>query len=276
MSNKLAKTNKELKILIYADVYDGYVAQKIEYLTLMDPYGACQLVYPKTDYTQLINDADVLLLPGGADINPLRYGERPHLKTSRLNPFFESLDNDLLKEWINTGKPIIGICRGMQTLNVALGGSLFQHVDYHIGNHKDRAAFFHNVYTDIFDREKDVDFRIHPTNSFHHQAVKDLGDELEVWGWSHVKTGCVTLLKHNKEKLSTFYKHEKKEDGTIILNPTPFFGLPEIIKHRTLPYIGFQYHPEEFNCRLFHYLVNEMLTEWIEQQAAAPEFAQAD
>ncbi|MFQ5745670.1 MAG: gamma-glutamyl-gamma-aminobutyrate hydrolase family protein [Gemmatimonadota bacterium] len=134
--------------------------------------------------------ADGLLLTGGEDVHPERYGEE--LKgTRRTSPPRDELEIALARRAIETGVPLLAICRGMQLLNVALGGSLYQDLA------TDRDADIDH------DRWRDVDEGIHEIrvegeerlagvfeertflqNSAHHQGVRDLAPGLRAVGWA--------------------------------------------------------------------------------------------
>ena len=115
------------KILLYSDSYGGRVGISEPYVNFFSQFGEVILVGPGNDLPFFIHHGDILAMPGGADIDSWRYHESPRT-VGRLNAHYEFLDEFLLMPWIKTGKPIIGICRGMQSLNVALGGSLHQDV----------------------------------------------------------------------------------------------------------------------------------------------------
>jgi putative glutamine amidotransferase len=72
--------------------------------------------------------ADALLLSGGGDVAPWRYGERPHPKCAHTIEERDETEIDLIRAFMLSGKPVFGICRGLQTVNVALGGGLIQHL----------------------------------------------------------------------------------------------------------------------------------------------------
>lgn len=104
---------------------------------------------------------DALLLPGGADVSSFRYNERPSSWASRPDNFLEDFDLNFLPGFI--GKvPILGICRGLQTLNVHFGGTLNQHIKKHQYSVEDN-ELVHIV------RIYKGEFKV---NSYHHQGIK--------------------------------------------------------------------------------------------------------
>ena len=266
---------RNLKILIYADFYGDKVYQGIDYMRMFEPYGKVHLLTSSDcDDEVLLQDYDMLVLPGGADVDPSRYGEKPHPMCGRVNAQYEYMDTHFLPKWLETGKPIVGICRGMQTLNVALGGSLYQHIVGHTGG-EDRTDDVHKMYTNIYPESADVrfidapeDFRKYGVNSYHHQNVKRLAEGFEVLGHTPIFRKCESLLPFNRKDLYLGYRWstDKKSLNKPFQTEGMWFeeGYPsfiEIIKHKTKPYIAFQYHPENTCCPLAHYLIDLTLTE---------------
>jgi len=251
------------KILLYADSYGGRVGTSEAYVQFLSQFGEVILVSADNDLDFFIDKVgDVLAMPGGADIDPMRYGETPASSYGRTNPHYEYLDEFLLLPWIKTGKPIIGICRGMQSLNVALGGTLHQHIHGHIGG-DDRSKQEFELFTDI------EGYQYYETNSYHHQAVKDVAENMVVIGWSFAYKHCPSI-KSRKTLIRHYYEVKKDTKGkkrvskaidymTTNHDPEMMYMLPEIIRHQTLPYIGIQYHPEEYNCPLAVMLINDIL-----------------
>ena len=82
---------------------------------------------------------DGLMLVGGGDLDPLRYGAVPHPRNGHVNPVRDEAEAALLEEALEQRLPILGICRGLQLLNVVLGGTLHQHVPDVVG-HKGRSG----------------------------------------------------------------------------------------------------------------------------------------
>jgi putative glutamine amidotransferase len=132
---------------------------------------------------------DGLLLPGGGDIDPARYGEPLHEKCGPITPGRDEMELTLARWAVDGGKPLLAICRGIQVLNVALGGSLYQDIEAqvpeavkHTGNPEHpRHRLSHPV--DIVPGTRlagIVGTTSLPVNSMHHQAVKDLAPGLNV------------------------------------------------------------------------------------------------
>ena len=69
-----------------------------------------------------------LLLTGGGDVDPVLYGEKKHPETGDILPNRDALESKLIKKFLDMGRPIFGVCRGIQMVNVAMGGKLIQHV----------------------------------------------------------------------------------------------------------------------------------------------------
>lgn len=245
------------KIILYTDYYNDRVGISAAYVDFFSMFGEVLLVNSMNDLDFFITYGDILALPGGADVDPMRYGGIP-TRSGRPNAQYEYLDKYLLQAWLKTEKPVVGICRGMQTLNVALGGTLFQHVNLHVGDVNDRSKLTDTICT-IYN-----EYKILKVNSFHHQAVKKVADGFDVVGWGTVFQNCPSLREgkylESRPIFEPVFKDSKNKKSGIIAYTKigDYFSIPEIIKHRTLPYIAFQYHPEEFYCPLAIDLIEEV------------------
>lgn len=133
---------------------------------------------------QMVSRMDGILISGGHDVNPQEYGQNAKGYCGTIIPARDRQDVELTKYVLNeTDKPILGICRGIQIMNVATGGTLYQDLEIEGG--------FQHHFTDMYPlnaitHEVTIKSgtRIHSiygkeeigVNSFHHQAVKDLGE----------------------------------------------------------------------------------------------------
>jgi putative glutamine amidotransferase len=146
---------------------------------------------------------DGLVLQGGADVSPLTYGEaplRPEWDGDRIRDTYEL---ELLRGFVAAGRPVLGICRGLQLVNVAFGGTLYQDIAVQRGHgtHYDADAYdqhFHDIELvpgSVLARGY-PDRRRGRVNSIHHQAVKVLGSGFAVEALS-VPDGVIEAIRWN-------------------------------------------------------------------------------
>jgi putative glutamine amidotransferase len=140
----------------------------------------------------VIATVDGLLLTGGGDVQPSIYGAAPHATFDPAEPGRDEYEIELVRRAIEADLPILAICRGLQVLNVARGGTLIQHIPEEIGTTVDhqvkepRFALAHDVWltsNSLLDRtlrERLEDADSCAVNSRHHQAPKDIGEGLAV------------------------------------------------------------------------------------------------
>jgi putative glutamine amidotransferase len=156
--------------------------------------GALAIVLPPderavTSPDLVLDRVDALLLAGGSDVDPGSYGAEPHPSVAGTWPERDRFEAALTRRAIERGMPVLGVCRGMHMLNVALGGTLEQHLPDRTGDDRHRhtpGAF------------GDHEVRLAPDSlaaravggertvvkSHHHQGVEGLGEGLVASGWS--------------------------------------------------------------------------------------------
>ena len=150
---------------------------------------------------------DALLLPGGGDVDPALYGQRVAGATD-IDRERDDCELALFRRFAAEGRPVFGVCRGLQLINVALGGTLRQHIEGHSRvNGADRR---HGVRADDPWLRALCGERF-PVNSAHHQCVDRLGAGLRVAA--------------------------RAEDGTV-----------EALRHTALPILAVQWHPERLGA----------------------------
>lgn len=166
-----------------------------DYAQGVEAAGGTPLAIPylETEDTlrQVAERMDGLLLTGGTDIDPLTFGEEPHVGLGDVYPERDRLEFLLIDAALQRGKPILGICRGMQVLNAAMGGTLYQDLSREWQGriqHSQcaaRAHLSHTVHVEpgsllarLLDDQKSL-----RTNSFHHQAVRAVAPSLTAVAW---------------------------------------------------------------------------------------------
>ncbi|TMD25783.1 MAG: gamma-glutamyl-gamma-aminobutyrate hydrolase family protein [Chloroflexi bacterium] len=126
--------------------------------------------------TRELPDVDGLLLPGGWDVDPALYGEDPDPNLGPVDRELDDTELRLFSQAHDKGLPVMGICRGQQVINVAMGGSLRQHLEGHEVRQFGRNHLAHTI--DVDPRSElgraAGDHRIR-VNSLHHQAIDKLG-----------------------------------------------------------------------------------------------------
>ena len=153
--------------------------------------GGIPMVIPpledKEDLLYLVHQCDGILLPGGEDVDPRLYGEAPSVRIGRMNCRFDRAWIAVVHDAVEKKVPLMGICRGMQLVNAALGGSLYQDLDEVPGKHilhgqqEDRTYPIHAVAVEQSSNLARLlgEQQIY-TNSMHHQCVKRVGQGLKV------------------------------------------------------------------------------------------------
>ncbi len=143
------------------------------------------------DPDEVLDRIDGLMLAGGADIDPAAYGAEPHPATIGSVPERDAFEIALARRALARDLPLLGICRGMQVMNVACGGTLHQHLPELHGHEEHRRVLgsFDGADHDVRLAPGSLAARAageerHATKSHHHQGVDRVGDGLEVTGWA--------------------------------------------------------------------------------------------
>jgi len=176
------------------------MACDIRYPVAIFRAGGAPVLLPRSDdeevMASVMERVDALLLTGGGDVLSLAYGEEPHPKAAHQDPVRDVSEFAAVRLAMERGMPVLGICRGIQVLNVALGGTLVQDVPSQV-----EGAFLHytraseKTLTHTIDIEPDsllarvLGVTTTPVNSWHHQAVKEAGEGLRVN--SHARDGVI-------------------------------------------------------------------------------------
>jgi len=142
---------------------------------------------------EMLDRIDGLMLAGGADIDPRAYGAKPHPETIGCVPVRDAFEIALVRRALERDLPMLAICRGMQLMNVACGGTLHQHLPDVVGHEEHRRVLgsFDGADHDVRLAPGSLAARaageeMHATKSHHHQGVDRIGDGLVVTGWAEL------------------------------------------------------------------------------------------
>jgi putative glutamine amidotransferase len=202
------------------------------YTDALRAHGALAVVLPANPghVAAIAEVVDALLLTGGPDISPARYGHPRDPRSHQADELRDEFELALIGAAHAAGLPILGVCRGMQMINIAFGGTLAQHVEGHLLT--DGAA------DPVQPITVEAGSRLHAAfpdpvlavNSLHHQAVATIGEDL---------TAAARAL-----------------DGTV-----------EALEHVSAPILGVQWHPEKLADDTTQ---NALMTWLLSRAAAVP------
>jgi putative glutamine amidotransferase len=142
------------------------------------------------DPSGVLDLIDALILTGGAgDVNPALYGQEPHPETGPIQEERDAYELALARAAVEHEIPTLGICRGMEILNVAYGGSIEQHLPDVLGHEEHRHT--PGTYADHEVRLEPGSLAARaagaertPVKSHHHQGIREVGDGLRITGWA--------------------------------------------------------------------------------------------
>jgi putative glutamine amidotransferase len=168
----------------------------VSYIAAIQRAGGLALMLPpdghfEQDPDEVLDLLDGLILAGGNDIDPACYGAETHPETLHTVPERDAAELALAHRAVARDMPVLGICRGMQVINVAFGGTLSQHLPEELGHeeHRRTPGSFEGADHDVRLIPGSLAARaageeLHTTKSHHHQGVDALGSGLEVTGHS--------------------------------------------------------------------------------------------
>ena len=178
--------------------------------------GGIPVVIPVTAHREelatYLEMVDGILIPGGEDIAPDYYGEDPAPQVNYINRVKDLFELELIRLAREQHKPIFGICRGLQMLNVALGGTLYQDIPSqvpgsicHLQSMDLRNVGTHRVKLDENSLIGSILGAEVFTNTYHHQAIKDLAPGLVAVG--HTSDGIIEAVEHTSEPIFAVQWH---------------------------------------------------------------------
>lgn len=199
------------------------------YVRTLQQAGAMALLIPPDDELaaapdEILQRLDALMLAGGGDIDPSHYGAPPDPQLNGVAPPRDRLELALTRRAVELDMPVLGICRGMQLINVALGGTLHQHLPDVVGHGEHRrhlGSFVGSEHVVELEpgslAEQVAGERVHTGCSHHHQGVDRLGEGLVVSGRSALD-GLVEALEAPEREwvLGVQWHPEADPDSPVI------------------------------------------------------------
>lgn len=161
------------------------------YVHAIEAAGGLPLLLPYIEDAEAVADfvalCDGFFFTGGMDVDPARYGEKIKPTCGTIQRYRDDLEFRVLGEVLKTDKPILAICRGAQLVNIAFGGTLYQDLPSEYDTsvlHRQRESDFAPSHPILVERGTPLFELVGKAtmmgNSFHHQAIKTLGEGLEV------------------------------------------------------------------------------------------------
>jgi putative glutamine amidotransferase len=207
--------------------YDGWTEMTAgvpaTYVAAVQQAGARAVLLPPDDDTgDALEGVDALLVTGAAgDTDPAAYGAEPHPKTRVVAPVRDQFELTVTRAAVEGGLPVLGVCRGMQVVNVALGGTLEQHLPEVVGHdeHTGTPGVFaeHDVRLErgsLAARAVGGDGA--RVKSYHHQGVRDVAPGLRATGWAS-PDGLVEAIEGDDGfVLGVLWHPEEDEESEVI------------------------------------------------------------
>jgi len=183
---------------------------------------------PLAELSSRLGRFDGVLLPGGADIDPARYGAEPLPQTTDMVAFQDDFDLGVTRAVLALSIPTLAICRGMQVLNVATGGTLCQHVEQ-------TTTLHHNAVHDVqVARESRlhtiVGAEVIEVSSYHHQAVDRLGADLLVTAVAG--DGVIEAVEHRHGDIVAVQWHPEDRHASSATDAALFVDLVDRARKR--------------------------------------------
>lgn len=189
-----------------------YDAVSNSYVTSVIRAGGLPILLPVVEEVEMadeyLNAIDGLLLSGGEDVCTMRYGENPIKEVELFCPQRDDFEINLFIEALQRDMPVLGICRGLQVMNAALGGSLYQDIFTQVADvlgHLPRKmpvdTLFHCIrFTPGSRLEAIFQTRDLRVNSYHHQAVKQVADAFEATAFS--TDNIIEAIEHREKSFA--------------------------------------------------------------------------
>lgn len=181
------------------------------------PFVVPALTFSKEELRAMVAMVDSVVLTGGHDVQTTRYGEEVRYDTVQTYSCRDDIEFGLLEAALEIGKPVFGICRGLQVINVFFGGSLYQNLHHDVSGtfeHSQPKEDIEKLFHSVTIAQQSFLSRIFPdteeiiVNSFHNQSVKKLGNGLQISARS--SDGIIEAIEHTSYPIYAVQWHPEK------------------------------------------------------------------
>jgi len=182
---------------------DFYAKLHYRNIDVISKAGGLPIILPSTgeECEEYLAILDGIYFSGGIDINPMFFGEDPICGVESTNIERDRFEIELYKKAVRMDLPMLGVCRGMQVINVAAGGTIYQDLSAQLPNsicHNQDGSPLSDYFHKILIEENSKLYNIHKnkeiyTNTFHHQAVKDVAPGFKIT--AKTKDGVIEAIE---------------------------------------------------------------------------------
>lgn len=223
---------KQKNIGILIPINDG-AAINARYLNYFSKFGNLQFINPMDEE---VHNLDLLVLPGGADVDTANYQEKPGYFTQRPNQYNEWFFNNMLDKYIKSNTPIFGVCAGFQFLAVAFGSKLTQHMYIPVSDPRNKCV-------------ETLDF------TGYQQPNKKLQEFADYYKATNKKNSYMINSIHHQG----CYPNQVGQDVRV-LAISQEYGNVEAMTIEGYPIASVQFHAEEIDCSYAELLIDYLLT----------------
>ncbi|MDL2310762.1 gamma-glutamyl-gamma-aminobutyrate hydrolase family protein [Peptostreptococcaceae bacterium OttesenSCG-928-C18] len=220
--------SKFIGIPCWLENRNGFVSHEINnnFSKMVLESGGIPIIMPQVLEKDILDEyiemVDGLILVGGSDISPYLYNEGPNRFLDSTSPIRDEIEMYLLEKAVDKNIPLLGVCRGMQLMNIFFGGTLYQDIYSQcddVFNHSDRdgkrVIYYHKIDIVKNSRLYEIYGSELVVNTFHHQAIKDVGNGFKVT--AKTDDGVIEAIEYEKDHFimgiqfhPEFPEHNKK------------------------------------------------------------------